>query len=337
MRSARLGFVLLLSACNAGPSMGRAPDAATPVDAGGAGPGLDAASSVDGGDGVCADVTVELRRVTPTVMFLVDQSLSMENELGATTRWDAVRDALFGTSGVVTELDGLMRFGLALYSDLAGDAACPMIEQAEPVMGDAPGLASLYDGAAPLGETPTGESIDLVAATLPDGGADPVLLVLATDGNPDRCAAPDGHDDTSRRLSVQAVERARARGITTHVIAVGVGTVAASHLAELARAGTGRPDARYWEAGDPAALTAALREAVRGELSCVFELRGRVDPTQACSGTVSLDGSPLACDGGDGFRLPDESHIELTGSACDALLEGGGALDASFPCDALLI
>jgi hypothetical protein len=56
----------------------------------------------------------------------------------------------------------------------------------------------------------------------------------------------------------------------------------------------------------------------------------------ACSGTVELDGEPLECDGADGWRLVDESHVELVGDAC-ARFRDSAMVSAEFPCDVILI
>jgi len=289
---------------------------------------------------VCADVRVETRRVTPSVTVIVDQSLSMEDELGGgVSRWDAVRRALTDDGGLVTELEGSVEFGLALYSDTqGGSAACPALTTVDNALGNRVAIDDAYRGAAPLGETPTGDAIDALLAALPAPGDDPRVFVLATDGNPDRCGAPDDHGETSRRRSVAAVERAHAAGVRTYAIGVGLGTVAADHLRELARAGSGGASEAYWEVGDTAGLRGALESIVRGEITCTLELMGRVDPAAACSGTVTLDGAPLACDAPDGWRLVDERHLELLGAACDDLLSRDGVVvEASFPCEALLI
>jgi hypothetical protein len=46
-----------------------------------------------------------------------------------------------------------------------------------------------------------------------------------------------------------------------------------------------------------------------------------------------MNGNPLACDGGDGWRALDETHIELTGGACAEFLGNPAAsVNASWPC-----
>ncbi|HJL17687.1 MAG TPA: VWA domain-containing protein [Sandaracinaceae bacterium LLY-WYZ-13_1] len=285
-------------------------------------------------------MSLQTRRVVPTVTLVVDQSLSMESELGdGVSRWDSVHRVLTGSDGLVTELQGYVRFGLALYSDTQGGSSeCPRITVVPPGLEAAPAIDATFRAAAPMGETPTGDALQHVIDGLTlDPTDDPNVIVVATDGNPDRCGAPDAHDGASRAQSVAAVQRAFALGIRSYVIGVGRGSVEAAHLAALARHGVGRDDAPYWEADDLAGLAEALRIIVRGELSCIVALEGRVDPVAACSGEVRLDGEPLACDAPDGWRLVDESHLELTGASCDALLEGDTRIEATFPCHALLI
>lgn len=195
-----------------------------------------------------------------------------------------------------------------------------------------------YREAAPLGETPTGDALDvLLDETALDPSSAPRVFVLATDGEPDRCGAPNGHDEISRRRSVEAVERAHREGIRTFVVGVGRGTVSTRHLEDLARAGSGGRSARYFEAGTVAELAEAMRTIVRGEISCVLEIEGRVDPAMACDGDVRLNGRALRC-GDDGWRPRDATHIELLGRSCDALVENERTeVEAIFPCTVVLI
>jgi hypothetical protein len=297
----------------------------------------------DANGGICASVEVAARRITPRVTLVVDQSGSMNDELsGGLSRWDAVHEVLTGPEGLVTTTEGMVVYGLALYSDAAGGSArCPIVTEVTEMLGNRDAIDAAYAAADPLGETPTGDALEAVLDRIEgalDPSDDPRILVLATDGAPDRCGAPNGHDATSRARSVRAVERAYALGIRTFVVGVGDGTVSAEHLAELAAAGQGGGAARFYEAGDVASLAAAMREIVRGELSCTLELEGRIDPAQACAGEVRLNGTPLPCDDPDGWRAIDETHVELLGASCDALVaRESNAIEASFPCEVLLM
>jgi hypothetical protein len=171
------------------------------------------------------------------------------------------------------------------------------------------------------------------------GGDDPVVFVLATDGEPDTCE--DGDDMVNgRRLSVEAVTNAYGADIQTYVISVGTG-VSDAHLQDLANAGLGHsagdPDAEFWVVTDTAGLEMAFDRIIGGIGSCDVVLDGTLDPDRACEGTVTLDGTPLPCDDPDGWSATDDSHIRLMGDACSEFLDGGGILRASFPCEVILI
>jgi hypothetical protein len=292
---------------------------------------------------VCARVEVAARRITPDVTVIVDQSGSMSGDFsGGLSRWQAVRRVLTGPDGLVTTTDGFVRYGVALFSDTRGGSAeCPIVTQVPVAISNHDAIETLLASSEPLGETPTGHAIESILEGVeadPDPGMNPRIFVLATDGNPDRCGAPDGHDATSKMLSVRAVEHAYALGIRTFVIGVGEGTVATEHLEALAAAGQGGVASPYYEAANVAELADALRTIVRGEISCTMELEGRIDPTRACDGEVLMNSIPLTCDDPDGWHAVDETHIELTGSSCDALVEREGVtVDATFPCDVVLI
>ena len=307
---------------------------------------------------VCADIDVTTMQVTPSVILIVDQSGSMEdNDLTpGVTRWDALQDALVGPPGVagsdgmgpgaeglVFDLQAQVRFGLALYSGEDMDM-CPLLT-VEPsplsgVMTNAyPPIKVTYDMASPIRWTPTHlamrQVLDQVLATPPP---DPVLFILATDGQPNECER-----DTSATAEAEVIsetQRAYDAGISTYVISLaGDDMDLQAHLDEVANAGQGLaratdPPAVSYAPADTDGLRDALTSIIGGALSCILELNGRiVDPDMACSGSVLLDGTPLVCDDPDGWHVVDETHIEVTGAACDTLLgTPGSTLTAQFPC-----
>lgn len=315
-------------------------------------PGLDAPGlDAEGFDapGICAAQRVQARRVTPNVILVVDQSGSMTQDFGSSNRWDVLRDALLDTpDGLIATLQPTVRFGLALYSaDSDGDGPaigmCPMITWVDPALDNLAAIEAVYGPADPFEETPTGESIDAVLERLtmvPDPTMDPTILILATDGEPDTCAMPNPQNGQPEAIA--GVERAHRAGVRTFVIGVG-NDVGMALLQDVANAGVGRgagdPDAPFWVPGDDEGLRAALLEIVGGELSCVITLEGRIeDLSQACTGTVILDGDTLRCDDPDGWHALDGTHIELTGAACERLQANPRAmLEAVFPCDVVLI
>src|SRR5690606_1328988 len=136
----------------------------------------------------------ELRRVlvpqVPTVQLVVDQSGSMQDAFGNTTRWEAVRDTLVDEmDGVVVGLESYVRFGLTLYTGT--DEVCPRITHLRPQLDASDEIMTVLDASSPQSETPTGESLELATEfLLDDPWVGDKVLVLATDGEPDTCANP---------------------------------------------------------------------------------------------------------------------------------------------------
>ncbi len=298
---------------------------------------------IDGGlpPGTCADVSVNTRRVIPTVMIIVDRSGSMTDDFGAASRWDTMRNALLDPDGLIREFEGNVRFGLATYTGIdegPGPHECPSIQQIDPAMMNYETIRAMYAAAEPLQETPTGDAMNAILdrlLSLPDPPPGPTVFLLATDGEPDTCEVPNPQMGQGEALA--AVRRAHEARVRTFVLSVGR-DVSAGHLQEMAAAGVGRAGAPYWVAGDDAGLRRALHEIISGEVSCTLELRGRIDPEYACEGVVRMFGrdAPLEC--GTDWRPVDATHIELLGDACTSLLESPAAtIEARFPCHSVLI
>ncbi len=301
--------------------------------------GGDQEGSADGG---CAAVEVTVGPTTPTVMLLVDQSGSMTDDFGGQERWQAVYDTLMDPAdGVVKPLEASVRFGLALYSSEDGfeGGECPIVTEVAPTLDNHAAIQQVYEPAAPLDETPTGESLEVVAAALAALAFDgPKLVVLATDGEPDTCAEPNPQN--GQAVALAAAQAAHALGVETYIISVG-DEISQDHLQEMANAGVGldpqgAQDAIYYQALDATELLEAFDAIISGVVGCTFELDGIVDLEVVCEGTVELDGVELEC--GVDWQLLDPSTLEILGEACTTL-EGGGShtLTATWPCGAVEI
>lgn len=287
------------------------------------------------------EIRVSADRGTPTVITVVDQSESMNEtfEHGG-SRWDAVRDALFATDGVVREMQSRVSFGLALYSARSQDGPlggpplgeCPLLTTVTPGLENIDAMSAAFGGSAPIEDTPTADAIDAIVADLPAPAQDrdPVVLVLTTDGEPDTCAELDPQN--GQEEAVASVERAFAAGVRTFVVSVG-SEISEQHLQDIANAGIGRladDPAVFWRAGETQGLADALRAIADRISTCVVRLDSEVDPSRACEGTLTVAGHELEC-GEDGFQPTDRTHLELTGAACD-LLSPDASLAAHFPC-----
>jgi von Willebrand factor type A domain len=294
---------------------------------------------------VCANVDVRASRVVPTVMLIIDQSSSMQSSFdGATSRWDALRGFLLSADGLIDDLQKQVRFGLALYSAraLSGstlpDGKCPLVTTVAPKLNNYAAIAATYEAATPIADTPTGDSIDEIVSQLDlatlDTNVEPVVFILATDGEPDRCEQLNPQE--GQQESIDAVTRAFALGIRTFIISVGE-EVSAQHQQDVANAGVGHeagePNAEYWTAGDDASLRTAISEIIGRQLSCKIALDGSVEGGDPCDGTIKLNGKALECNGPDGWKLVDDRHIRLRGQACTDLKTLPNAmLTVSFPC-----
>jgi hypothetical protein len=295
----------------------------------------------------CADTAVRASRVMPTVFLLVDQSSSMDAELGDDgTRWDVLRDFLLEEpNGLISGLQDQVSFGFALYSAESGGTnpepigECPMITKVDASLNNFDAIASVYRDAEMIEDTPTGDSIDAIVNALPPRSPDainsPTAIILATDGEPDRCESLDPQEGQAEAIA--AAERAFSLGIRTYIIAVG-NEVSEQHQQDMANAGLGRgagdAPAQFWTTEDGESLRAALTEIVNQQLTCEVGLNGSVESGNACDGSVVLNGTPLGCNDQNGWELVDPRTIRLLGSACDQLKSGSEvALDVSFPCN----
>jgi hypothetical protein len=297
----------------------------------------------------CQVADVSATRVIPNIILVIDQSGSMDEAFaGAGSRWDVLRDFLLKPDGLIAMFETQVRFGLAMYTALdasesdTGKTQCPMVTSVAPKLMNYADISASYRGAAPLGETPTGDSIDQIVDALPKGqldtDAEPTVLILATDGEPDRCE--ELNPQRGQAEAVAAVERAFSMGIRTYIISVGT-DVSAQHQQDVANAGIGHAasdPAPYWRAGDDASLRAALTEIIGAQVSCEVTLKGSLQNGDPCLGTVELNGEALKCKGQDGWELSDPKHIRLLGKACDDWKSLRNAVvHARFPCDVQVI
>jgi hypothetical protein len=338
---------------NSGGEAGSRADAgARPLGAGGfSNPGLtpDAAEQAFDpmGPGVCASSNVVAGRVIPTVILIIDQSGSMHDSIGQGTRWNVLRDFLLDQNGLIKSLEGRMRFGISMYSARSEEmngmpVECPIVTSVAPALDNFAAIEQAYRAAEPIDDTPTGDSIDKIIDGLPppapDAVQDPIVFILATDGEPDRCEEPEPQNGQAETIA--AVSRAYGMNIKTFVIGVGA-DISTQHQQDVANAGVGHaagdPNAMYWTAENDATLRQALMEIINAQVSCEVKLKGKVEG-DACQGTVRLSGELLECDQPDGWELVDETHVRLLGQACEQFRSSQVAtLDVTFPCGVVFV
>lgn len=295
-------------------------------------------SESDGDTGVCADAQVNFEPQIPTVLLLIDQSGSMTTDFGDTDRWEAVYNALLDPQGgLVPELEGKVRFGMALYTSFEGNQGnreCPVITETPPALDNYAAIAASWEASQPEDETPTGESIAAVTPTLVmDPSEGTKIIVLATDGEPDTCAEPNPQN--GQQESVDAAAAAFAQDVRTYVISVG-SEVSDQHLQDVANAGAGvgpgDPDAPFYKADDAQALADAFADIVDGVRDCKLTLDGTVSEGGEDQCTVYVNGMAIPFGDEDGWQLNNPGEVELVGDACDAIQNGEVQVSIKCAC-----
>ncbi len=299
------------------------------------------AGSGGGGGYDCPDFEEVLLPQTPTFQLVIDRSGSMDEDFGGVSRWDATKETLIDPqSGVVTQLQSEIRFGVALYSNPMDQMMCPSIDTLAPQLDAADEITTLLDGAMPMGDTPTGESFEIIVADLQaDDWPGEKIIVLTTDGEPDTCDQREPETDEevaqARGAAVDAVSSAHAEGIRTFVISVGA-EISEDHLQELANAGqgvgNGDPDAEFYVANDTDALLAAFESIVSGIRTCTFDLAEPLAPEQAPDCEVLVNESAVPYDDPNGWARSGEMQIELQGDACGGIQDGVVIVELNCGC-----
>jgi len=305
----------------------------------------------------CVDLDVDFARVTPTVMLLIDQSGSMDQNFeNGKDRWQTLRETLTDPqNSLLKKLDTSVRFGMTLYTSDGGfgtnpdpnsQRTCPKLQSVGIALGNFATMSSFLNQKqngeyvyGPSGDTPTAESVDAVVRSLKAYQEEgPKSIILATDGDPDTCLDPKANDsDASKALSVTAVQHAFEAGFRTHIISVG-NQVTASHLKALAVAGSGGDTtAQAYTALDTSALVAAFDAIIGSVRTCDFTLQGTVTAANAPRGKVVLDGQALTFGDANGWQMPDDQTVRLEGTACERVQADAAGISMKFPCDAITI
>jgi hypothetical protein len=285
-------------------------------------------------DSVCADVDVALTKTLPKVLFLLDQSSSMQNGFpGGGSRWAALKDVLIGPAsnpgGLLKQLEGEAEIAIKMYSAtddnpndgdnsyLTGptDPVCPRFngKAFDGLSFQVNAYASAEALLRPAGvddDTPTGPAIRKVVGLADGGGIGddagfaalpskaPKVLVLVTDGEPGLCKE-NGPSPEGRKAVITAVQQTFALDIRTFVIAIG-DTATAAHFNAVANAGQGLDpttgDAGAIRPNTPQELVAALEKIVLDARTCTFDLSGQVQPGMEKLGTVTLNGTLVPFD-----------------------------------------
>ena len=275
---------------------------------------------------------------TPSVLLVLDDSGSMGQSFSGNnnppSKYDSMRSALTGTTGVVTALQTKAYFGAALYGCQGGNNV--LINPIARALNTASTIDAYLNVNSPNGNTPTARALDeavqTFTATPPPAGSPPVI-VLATDGLPNHCndSSFDGRDE-----SVAAAAAAYAANVPVYVLAIGTNS---QHFQDLANAGQGhmgaQPDVAYYPVTSAAQLQSAFQTIINGVISCDLTLTSSIDATQASQGTVTINGASLVY--GTDWTLVNGNTIHVVGQACTMLKSSANpTVGAQFPCGAVI-
>lgn len=304
----------------------------------------------------CVEGRANAARVSPRVILVLDGSCSMSTDYPSNGeqssdecrsnpngRWTALRNALIDPQmGVVPQLQHLVQFGLVVFGT---NGTCPIPEGHMPVRPAINNLAPVTMNMPmiqPGMYTPTGPALEwvyenMIAEYSPDGENGPQIVILATDGEPNSCDGAGGgrRGGANYAPSVNAVRAGTEKGVTTYVISLADATGAFhDHLQELANLGNPAAGgaATLYEPSSPAELSQDLQTLVGGAIGCDIVLSGKLEPGLECQGTVTVNGTPVACNDPNGFAAIDPRHIRLQGNSCAALMDRNAVVEAKFPC-----
>lgn len=327
-------------------------------------------------DGTCAAIEVEVTKIVPSVLLLIDQSSSMEYDFSGAnlmppnfpnSRWVKLRESLMDADGgIVKKYENDVEFGLALYGANNGNekppavATCPIMKTVAFAKGNHAAIDAIYSLELPIDDTPTPDAVraaaglDLTGSPV-DGGfaatptGRPKIIVLATDGEPGRCGTFETLEQTgapaSQQAVVDAVSAAYRAGIKTFVITVGA-SVSETHQQKVANAGFG-----YFPGGadagadaqaplvrttSQAQLAAAFDSIIFGVRSCTFTLAGSVVPGTEGLGDVRVNGAPVSLNAPDGWKLNSPTEIEFVGGACTTIKTSAAKVSVRFPCGSFI-
>lgn len=348
-----------------------------------------------GSSDTCANVTLEGETATPNLVFLVDNSGSMNNNFGGQPRWQAVRNFLVGgDDSFVSQRNDQLKMGISLYTSYGKGTnpatsvpngkdtnnntcttpagMCPQLCTVEPTLSSYTALSSVdnYPTSHFGDDTPTGDSLSYLVDTLHanpnntltdgklrDADGDEFVIILATDGAPDRCEAADPNDITNNPEAYSEAEEAAETAFDSfgvRVFTMFVGSLNnnadRAHMNRVACLGVGEDedcavdqDDRFFEVTNSEQLSSAINDLVTEQVvSCTVSLKGElvIPNGQSCpsGGTLFLNSDDDAKDRnltcGTSWEVVDPTTIRVLGTACDDLKEPGTTLSGEFPCGA---
>lgn len=303
--------------------------------------GTDGANTGGNGNGICDTYQATSKPNPPTILILLDQSGSMKEGEGGTTRWAAATSSV---SDAVKSLDGVANFGLigfpthVISSDQDASQTCNAHLKSAPAPNNGDALAATINLTTPtIGHTPVRAALNLAKVELakPEYADTARYVVLVTDGLPNCKNIAPTHLGTSGFANYEdpsdAVTALKNDGVTTFVVGYsiaglsqwseGVEHVAVTYANNMAAAGgTGMHHA----VSTGAQLEAVLNDITAQVAPCSFELdeAPRGGPSYV---RVSIDGVDYALGDANGWDLEGDKTVALRedGAACGVLRDGG--------------
>jgi hypothetical protein len=289
--------------------------------------------------GGCGATHVDLSYVAPNLLFVLDRSCSMRNDLAGTTtsKWQAAVDAITHVLGTYTTQ---VRWGATLFPDITG-VSCAQDAIPVPVADNmattiSSMLTSSLDPNDPL--YPDGPCVTNIDTGLQQAATDPSLLdptrksylMIVTDGSQSGCNLGGGDSGSLATVT----DLFKNHGVATFVVGFGSG-VNNMFLNQLALAGgVPLPGATsYYEADTAAQLDQAYQTIGNLVVSCTYH----VDPAppDLSQTYVIFDHNQLVPqDPSNGWSYDAATQtLTLNGSSCDALKNHTvTAMDLVFGC-----
>jgi Mg-chelatase subunit ChlD len=354
---ARSGAASAASAGNPGVNLNVGDGQGGP-DKAGSGTGLSAdGCDVKTDDEVCAAQAYEGEAVPLDIYIMFDQSGSMLNDVGGTTRLDAVeraastflRDQASSAIGVGVGYFGFQPIGQT--SCVANDYASPSVS----VTLDHEAVLRSLAQREPIGETPTGAAIRGACGYAKDwkkaNGGHSVVLLLLTDGEPKApMSCSTGACCPTLSDAVQAASDCRSGqpGIKTYVLGVGPFL---DNLQQIAQAG-GTEHAYLIGDRDVEQKVLQALDSIRGDASipCQLKIPEPTSGTELNYGLVNVAyqdsnctlstiynvPSAASCDAVSGGWYYDNpaapNSVNLCGASCDRVSVPGGRLAFTVGC-----
>ena len=278
--------------------------------------------------GECGATEVTITPVPPNLLVVLDRSCSMRDAVAGTPKWTSAVGAI---NQLTTGFTGDIRWGLSLFPDITGNN-CGQDAISVPVAG---ATEATIQGllTASLTTTnpyyPDGPCVTNIDSAMAQAATEPALddatrksfVMLITDGMQSGCNLAGGDNGTEQIIS----DLNTMRDVKTFVVGFGGGEDQAQMDMFAVAGGTALAQSpRYYQAGDAAALEAALAAIADLVIGCDFALTDPPDDLTELyaffDNLTSVPRDPAHLNGWD--YDPATMTITFYGGFCDQLSSG---------------